>query len=226
MPEQSGKAEWSPTRKLTPEEIAEIRNQPKVADSGSPRTAVLKEGDLNPTLGRQEDHPAAINPDKPKAAELSPTLLSEEILPMDEAEQKLARLIEGDHPAAMNKAAELSPTLLSEEILPMDEVDKAKQKLARLEELMSCVPDSPFYDFGRHLASYLNLQLSPMNFVMACDMALDDLRTGVNGFTGERIQSRFVGYPPKFYSILRTGIPSIARAVFPAEFAASVEKCM
>ena len=109
---------------------------------------------------------------------------------------------------------------MSEQALSMDE---PKQKLSKLEELIPNAPDGLLYDFGCYLAGYLNPQLVPMGFVMGCELALYDLQTGVNGFTGKPLQSRLVGYPPMIYALLRMEIPRIADAVLPAEFAASVK---
>lgn len=109
---------------------------------------------------------------------------------------------------------------MNEQALSMDE---PKQKLAKLEELIPNTLDGLLYDFGHYLAGRLNSQLVPMGFVMGCELALYDLQTGVNGFTGESIQSRLVGYPPMVYALLRMEIPRIADAVLPAEFAASVK---
>ena len=109
---------------------------------------------------------------------------------------------------------------MNEQALSMDE---PKQKLAKLRELIPDAPDDLLYDFGRHLADYLNPQLVPIGFVMGCELALCDLQTGVNGFTGKPIQSRLVGYPPMIYALLRMEIPRIADAVLPAEFAVSVK---
>lgn len=101
---------------------------------------------------------------------------------------------------------------------------KAQQKLRELEKYL---PDQqgPIYDFGRFLADRLNPQLVPQGFVMACFLAIYDLEAGVDGFTQKRITSRLVGYPPQIYQILHLFIPVIARAVFPADFAAGVEEC-
>lgn len=109
---------------------------------------------------------------------------------------------------------------MNEQALSMDE---PKQKLAKLEKLIPDAPNDLLYDFGRYLAGYLNPQLVPMGFVMGCELALYDLQTGVNGFTGKPIQSQLVGYPPQIYALLRMEIPRIADAVLPAEFAASVK---
>lgn len=109
---------------------------------------------------------------------------------------------------------------MNEHALSMEE---PKQKLARLEELISDADNDLLYEFGRFLAGYLNPQLVPMGFVMSCELALHDLRVGVNGFTRQPIQSRLVGYPPAMYALLGMEIPRIADAVFPAEFAARVK---
>jgi len=102
-------------------------------------------------------------------------------------------------------------------------MDEPKQKLAKLEELIPDAANNLVYDFGRHLADYLYDHLVPREFVMACESALYDLQRGLNGFTGKRIQSPLVGYPPTIYARLRMEIPTIADAVLPAEFAASVK---
>ncbi len=53
--------------------------------------------------------------------------------------------------------------------------DEPKQKLAKLEEFIPDMHDGLLYEFGRHLAGYLNPQLVPMGFVMGCELALYDL---------------------------------------------------
>ena len=112
---------------------------------------------------------------------------------------------------------------MNEQALSMEE---PRQKLAKLEELISDAFNNLLYDFGRYLADYLgylNLQLIPMGFVMGCELALHDLQAETNGFTGKPIQNRLVGYPPLIYCLLRMEIPRIADAIFPTEFAASVK---
>lgn len=109
---------------------------------------------------------------------------------------------------------------MNEQALSMDE---AKQKLAKLEELIPDAPDGLLYDFGRFLAGYLNPELVDVGFVMGCELALYDLQTGINSFTKKPIQSRLVGYPPMIYALLHMETPRIADAVLPAEFAASVK---
>jgi len=109
---------------------------------------------------------------------------------------------------------------MEEQVLSMEEV---KQKLARLEEFIPNAANNLVYDFGRFLATYLNPELVPSGFTLGCILALHDLQSGVNGFTGQRIRNNLVGYPPIIYTLLRMEIPHIADAVLPADFSASVK---
>jgi len=99
---------------------------------------------------------------------------------------------------------------------------EAKQKLAELEKHMPN-QEGTVYDFGHFLAERLNPSLVPQGFVMACELAIYDLGTGVDGFTNKPIHNELVGYPPVVYMVLRMTIPGIAKAIFPAEFAQEVE---
>lgn len=109
---------------------------------------------------------------------------------------------------------------MEEQALSMTEV---KEKLLRLGELIPKNSNELLLEFGRYLASYLNPELVPSGFLMACLLAIHDLQQGVNGFTGQRIRSSLVGYPSMIYSLLQMEIPQIADAVLPAEFATSVK---
>jgi hypothetical protein len=100
---------------------------------------------------------------------------------------------------------------------------EAKDKLMKLEELIPGRPNGVLYAFGQFLAGYLNDQLVPMGFIMGCELALYDLQSGVNGFTGQPISSSLVGYPPIIYAGLRMGIAEIAATIFPTEFAEQVK---
>jgi hypothetical protein len=109
---------------------------------------------------------------------------------------------------------------MREQALSMTE---AKEKLANLEGLIPGAPNPLIYDFGRFLAGYLNVELVPQGFVMACELALYDLQKGVSGYTGKPIENRLVDYPPMIYSLLRMEVPNIAAAVLPADFAEGVK---
>lgn len=110
--------------------------------------------------------------------------------------------------------------MMSEQALSMEE---PKKKLANLQEFLPDANNELVYDFGRHLAGYLNSELVPQGFVMGCELALYDLQEGINGFTGEPVQSKLVGYPPMIFRLLRMEIPNIAAAIFPADFADGVK---
>ncbi len=80
--------------------------------------------------------------------------------------------------------------MTAEQALSMDE---PKQKLAKLEEYLPGANPQTTCEFGRFLAEYLNPELMPQGFVMGCELALQDLQAGVNGFSGKPIQNRLVG---------------------------------
>jgi hypothetical protein len=104
-------------------------------------------------------------------------------------------------------------------VLPMEE---AKKKLNELEKHMPNTQDT-ICDFGRFLSPRLNPQLVPEGFILACELAIYDLQKGVDGFTGQPIRSKLVGYPPMIYALLRMNISHIASAIFPDEFATAVK---
>ena len=109
---------------------------------------------------------------------------------------------------------------MTEEAISMDEV---KQKLGKLKEFLPNASNDLVYDFGHFLADYLNPRLAPEGFVMGCELALNDLQKGVNGFTGKPINHKLVGYPPMIYRFISMEIPRIADAVLPVEFATKVK---
>jgi len=98
-----------------------------------------------------------------------------------------------------------------------------KEKLRNLKEHMPDQQDV-IYDFAEYLADRLNPELVPEGFNMAMELALYDLQQGVDGFTGQPIQSRLVGYPAPIYALLRMQVPEIADAVCPEDFAQGVRK--
>jgi hypothetical protein len=97
---------------------------------------------------------------------------------------------------------------------------EAKEKLMNL-ELENDVDDI-MKEFGKFLSPRLNDELVPAGFVLGCTLALYDLSVGVNGYTGEQIRNRLVGYPPIMYALIRMRFMDIAYAVFPESFANDV----
>ena len=101
-------------------------------------------------------------------------------------------------------------------------MEPVKEKLKNLREHMP-EQDDTIYSFGAYLADRLNPELVPQGFNMAAELALYDLEKGVDGFTGQPIQSRLVGYPSMIYGLLRMQVPQIAEAVCPEDFAKGVK---
>jgi hypothetical protein len=99
---------------------------------------------------------------------------------------------------------------------------EAKEKLSELQKYMPKNEDT-IWEFGRMLSTKLNPELVPEGFVMACELLIYDLQKGVDGFTGQPIRSKLVGYPPMIYALLRMEIPHIASVIFPEEFATAVK---
>lgn len=97
---------------------------------------------------------------------------------------------------------------------------EAKEKLMNL-ELENDVQDM-MKEFGKFLSPRLNDELVPAGFVLGCELALYDIGVGINGYTGERIRNRLVGYPPLIYALMRMRFVDIAYAVFPESFANDV----
>ena len=82
--------------------------------------------------------------------------------------------------------------------------------------------DDMIKEFGRFLSPRLNDELVPVGFVLGCDLALYDLSKGVDGYTKKPIQNRLVGYPSMIYTLIKMRVPTIAKAIFPEEFANEV----
>lgn len=100
--------------------------------------------------------------------------------------------------------------------------DSMSDKLRNLGQYMP-VQDNLICEFGSYLADRLNPELVPAGFNMAAELLLYDLRTGVDGYSGEPIRSSLVGNPPVIYAILRAIVPKIAEAVCPPDFAKGVK---
>ena len=111
--------------------------------------------------------------------------------------------------------------MTDEQAVSMKEPGK---KLGNLKELLPN-SSSNLIQFGQYMATRLNQDdIVPMGFVLGCELALYDLQSGVDGFTGQTIQNSLVGYPPMIYAMLRMEMGRIAEAVFPAEFATAVKE--
>lgn len=97
---------------------------------------------------------------------------------------------------------------------------EAKEKLMNLE--LEDDVDGIMKEFGKFLSPRLNDELVPTGFVLGAELALYDLNVGKNGYTGDPIRNRLVGYPPIIYALIRMRFTDIACAIFPESFANEV----
>lgn len=97
---------------------------------------------------------------------------------------------------------------------------EAKEKLMNL-QLENDVDDI-MKEFGKFLSPRLNDELVPAGFMLGAELALYDLNVGKNGYTGDPIRNRLVGYSPIIYSLIRMRFVDIAYAIFPESFANEV----
>ena len=102
-------------------------------------------------------------------------------------------------------------------------MEPVKEKLRNLRVHLPQDVEST-YQFGEFLADRLNPDLVPKGFLLAAQLALCDLSTGVDGYTGEPIIGGLTGQPPGLYRLLEMRIPDIARTVCPVDFAEGVKR--
>lgn len=100
-----------------------------------------------------------------------------------------------------------------------------KAVAGKLRKLTKLLPkeDPTVWKFGTFLADRLNPSIRPSGFVMGCMLTITDLRRGYDGHAGKSLDNELVGREPEFYNSLRASIPTIAKAVFPEDFAGEVE---
>lgn len=98
-----------------------------------------------------------------------------------------------------------------------------KRNLKNLRQIMPSEDDT-LYEFADFLSERLNSRLVPEGFNMAAQLALYDLKTGVDGYTHQSIRSRLVGYPSMIYALLEMRIPDLAQATCPEPFAKGVKR--
>lgn len=101
--------------------------------------------------------------------------------------------------------------------------DEMKAKLENLSEYMSG-QHQIVYDFAKYLAKTLNPHLVPMGFNMAFELAMHDVRAGVDPRTNEPLPSSLTGQPAPVYTIISMNLPDIADAVCPEDFAKGVRE--
>lgn len=109
----------------------------------------------------------------------------------------------------------------------MNQLDPMAQPLNRLERLPRFLPGqrAEVYEFGAFLRKRLRHEhLTADKFVTACEIALDDLRHGECGITGQKLNLPLANRRPEEYAELRRRISYIAEAIFPPEIAAEANR--
>jgi hypothetical protein len=96
----------------------------------------------------------------------------------------------------------------------------------RLRNLKEYMPNqlAVIYEFGRLLADRVSPTTIPMGFIVAAELLIVDLESGVDGFTNKPMNTNMVGYPPSFYQVVSSMVPDITKATCPPEFAQAVEQ--
>ena len=89
----------------------------------------------------------------------------------------------------------------------------------RLENLKLYMPgeEEMIYKFALFLSTRIHDTLSPEGFETMATLALEDLKTGKDGFTHEPISSDLVGLDKSVYVLLEMYLPDIKTAVFGEE---------
>ena len=124
--------------------------------------------------------------------------------------------LEERNPAKALKAAK-------EAISPNNQV--IRERLLNLEKYLPR-QQSLIYSFAEYLASRINPDIVAEGFVLGAQLALYDIKQGVDGCTGQKLTGILIGQPQMIYNILHMFIPAIARAIFPNDFASRVNKFM
>jgi len=100
-------------------------------------------------------------------------------------------------------------------------------EIDKLRQLAEFLPEANpvLYEFSTLLANCLDQsrKITPLAFVFTASLLVKDLERGIDGFTGKPIRSKLVGYPQEGYRLLEIQIPTIARAIYPADFADNVD---
>ncbi len=87
-----------------------------------------------------------------------------------------------------------------------------KQKLANIEKYLPGQTDLT-YDFAHFLAERSDESMVPGGFDMMAELAMADLQRGNDGYNGQPLKNKLVGYPPTIYVQLRMVLPKIKKAV-------------
>ena len=109
---------------------------------------------------------------------------------------------------------EISDAISTEEI---------RRKLQNLREYMPNEPEF-IYDFGAYVATRLNPDLNAIGFNIQFQLALSDVRRGIEGHTKKPTPASISGMPAPIYAVTEMNLPRIARSVCPTDFADKVDQ--
>lgn len=114
--------------------------------------------------------------------------------------------------------------------LPLDDMgNEIKPGIDRLRQLEKYLPgqNEIVYEYAKFLADRVGSEeIVPLGFAVVAELAIYDLVHGINGFTGERINSSLTGLPPIIYNILSAMTVPIARAAYSDRFAKAIEESL
>lgn len=99
-----------------------------------------------------------------------------------------------------------------------------KEKLINLKILLPRYQEgSPIYGLGLHLVNYLRNQHDSLGYLTAAATSIDDLASGYDSITGEKISSPLIGLHESFYlKLLNEDLVEITTKIFPTDFANEV----
>ncbi len=103
----------------------------------------------------------------------------------------------------------------------------ATEKLLQVYSGESADADPITLEFAHLVANKLGeAPIVPLGFVHMSELLLVDLKRGIDGYTGEPVESSLVGITDDEERKLRASVPALARAAFSSGFADDVENSM
>lgn len=109
----------------------------------------------------------------------------------------------------------------------LEPTQEPRAKLAKLGEFTTSPVDPSVIEFAHLLSERLDNgvdQIAPIEVIVAGTLLIYDLNAGVNGYTGEPINTGLIGQTPETYDHLRGSIPMLAEIAFPPQFATEVKR--
>lgn len=104
----------------------------------------------------------------------------------------------------------------------------AVMKLNNLQSVSTAPFDPRVVEFAKFVGTRLGKDsqrdIKPFGFMMACTLALYDLEQGVDGWSGEPLDTSVGEQPDYVYTLMFLNIPDLAEAAFPKPFADGVKE--